>query len=507
MLKYFNPLLWTRWISQFFYAWLLAIPWRDAPKAIPAIILVVVLIVVSVIAWSDASNWRTQLLDKQLQVALDQENYETAELVLKRQLRRRPDDSETLHRLAMVLDAKGESENAAELMRQLAMARSDAFAARWILEKQYSKKEWAKLEKTEQDEFGEMLRIIYKDVPEDRAVQHLYAEYLLSTERLTEAVPVLVDLMPVQPMRGLQAAAISRKLGKNVAADQLAKRTLEKVAQLLSEDPTNADLALAVAQNQLFLERYSDAIEVLVRASGLVSDEDKRRINDAIGDAYVAWIHSLESLSNAGVQDRLRILRMLQLALGRAPNNPRVLTLVADQVLAAMDEENEQVVGLRNALIEGTSPGIAHFIRGTAALLRDDVETATTSLKIAAEHMPHSAAILNNLAVALSARENADLEQALKLSQSAIEQSSNPTPYYYETRGQILIRLERYLEAIPDLERALAIPSLAPRTHEALAVCYEKIGDAELAQLHRDKAKGLSESQRNPEEPPQTEAE
>ncbi len=82
MLKYVNPLVWSRWISQFFYAWCMAIPWRDAPKAIPAIILMIVLVVTSVIAWSDTSNWRSELLNNQLQVALDQENYETAELVL-----------------------------------------------------------------------------------------------------------------------------------------------------------------------------------------------------------------------------------------------------------------------------------------------------------------------------------------------------------------------------------------------------------------------------------------
>jgi len=51
MLKYFNPLLWMRWISQFVYAWCLAVPWRDAPKAIPAIILVVVF-VASVLTYS-----------------------------------------------------------------------------------------------------------------------------------------------------------------------------------------------------------------------------------------------------------------------------------------------------------------------------------------------------------------------------------------------------------------------------------------------------------------------
>ena len=401
MLKYFNPLVWFRWLSQFFYAWCLAIPWRDAPKAIPAIILMIVLVVTSVIAWSDTSNWRSELLNSQLQVALDQENYESAELVLRRQLRRRPDDTQVLHRLALVLDAQGEADQAAELMRQLSMVRSDAPASRWLLEKQFLGKNWVELTETERNEFGRLLEVLHKDEPDDVPVQQLYAEYLMASERLAEAIPVLEKLIPMQPMRGLQAAAISRNLGEQDQANRLAEKTLEKVARMSKEDPTNSNLALAVAQNQLFLKRYAEGVETLERALHRASsDETREQLNQALGDSIVAWVNELSEPAPEGIHERLRILRMLQSALQYAPNNPRVLTLVADQVLAAMDENDEEVAAVREALINGSSAGIAHFIRGTAALLRDEVDSATTSLRLAAEHMPQSGAILNNLAVA-----------------------------------------------------------------------------------------------------------
>jgi tetratricopeptide (TPR) repeat protein len=167
---------------------------------------------------------------------------------------------------------------------------------------------------------------------------------------------------------------------------------------------------------------------------------------------------------------------------------------VADKVLATMDDDNAEVVEIRQALIDGSSAGIAHFIRGTAALLRDDLDSATTSLQLAAEHMPHSAAILNNLAVALTARDDSKLEQALKISESAIRYSDRPTPYYYETRGQILLRLGRYFDAIPDFERALRIPALAPAAHESLAECYRQVGDGELSRLHSQEAEALAKT-------------
>ena len=495
MLKYVNPLVWSRWISQFFYAWCMAIPWRDAPKAIPAIILMVVLVVTSVIAWSDTSNWRSELLNSQLQVALDQENYETAELVLLRLLRRRPDDTQVLGRLALVMDAKGDTEKAVELMRQLSMIKSDASASRWLLEKEFLGKDWSALDDAQRLEFGRVLQVLHEDKPGDVPIQQLYADYLISSERFPQAIPVLTALIPAQPMRGLQAAAIARKLGQDIAADRLAVRTLETVAKMSEEDPTNSNLALAVAQNQLFLKRYPEAVKTLERATPRAkSIEDRERLKQAIGDSIVAWVNSLQEPSAGGINERLRVLRMLQSALEHAPSNPRVLTLVADQVLAAMDEDNQEVADLRDALINGSSAGIAHFIRGTAALLRDNLDSATSSLTIAAEHMPHSSAILNNLAVALASRDDADLEQALKVSSSAIKQTASPTPYYYETRGQILFRLGRYLDAIPDLERALIVPSLAREAHKSLAVCYENIGEPELSRLHREKADVLSPS-------------
>jgi tetratricopeptide (TPR) repeat protein len=417
-----------------------------------------------------------------------------------RQLGQSPEDARLLYRLALTRNELGKSEDAADLMRGLANFKRHEQAARWLLEKEYFGKDWGSLEADQKDEFGRLLALIHEQNPDDLSVKQLYADYLIASEKFTLAVPILDDLSRIQPMRGLQGAALLRKLGNNAAADRLAKRTLEAVAQLSEEDPTNSVLALAVAQNQLFLKRYTEAVGTLERAVRRAkTDEQRGKLSQAIGDAMVAWVSTLDEPPNKSVSDRLRMLKMLQVALEHAPNNPRVLTMVADQVLATMNEDDEQVRAVREALIQGSSVGIAHFIRGTAALMKDDIESAATSLKLAAEHMPHSGAILNNLAVALSVRDDSDLEQALKISESAIKQTKNPTPHFFETRGQILYRLGRYIDAIPDLERALAAKELAVGAHQALAECYAEIGEEELSRLHREAAGDLAEKS-SPEE-------
>lgn len=486
MLRYFNPLAWGRWIGQFFYGWVMSISWRDVPKAIPALILVFVLCVTGAIAWSDASDWRSRLLSSQLQAAWERDDYTTAELILKRQLARRPDDNRTLFNLAITLDAQGNRERALELTRYLVEQRNDSDSAQWLLAEEYNEKPWATLSAEQKDEFGRLLGLIYREKKNDTQTKILYADYLIAAERYAEAVPILSDLSRIQPMRGLQAAAIARTLGNHVEADLHARRCLDAVRKLSEEDPSNAGLALSVAQNQLFLKQYSEAIETVHRALPRVKNQqDEALLRQAIGDGIVAWIDHIETSPVQSRKERLRVLKLLELALKYSGNNPRVLALVADQVLATADEDDERIAATREALIEGVSPGVAHFIRGTAALIKEDREQAEMHLTLAAEIMPHSGAIMNNLAVAFSTAEDPDLQAALKCANSAIENTPEPAPHFYETRGQVLLRLDRHLEAVADLERAVSHPELAAKAHEALAVCYAELGQQELSRDHR----------------------
>ena len=98
---------------------------------------------------------------------------------------------------------------------------------------------------------------------------------------------------------------------------------------------------------------------------------------------------------------------------------------------------------------------------------------------------------LNNLAYALSQREDADLPRALQLANAAVD-TSEGNLYVLETRGQILLKMGRWKEAISDLEAALAEIELRPQVREALALAYDEVGRPELAARHRDLlSKGL----------------
>src|SRR6056297_1023638 len=496
-MKYINPINWFRWIGQFVTAYLYSIPWKEAPKSIPAIILVLALITIAAVAFTEDSSWRRSLMARQLASANEQDDFETMELVLRRQLRTKPNDSDLNFRLALTLEKQEEVEEANAIMHQLVDSKSYGAAARWIIAKNYIGKNWGELDEDQRTEFGDLLQLIYEESPEDWNYKQLYADFLIAQDRMKEAAGLLEELAVRQPMRGLQAAAIYRRMGDEDRADALGLQTLDHVGKLLDDDPTNTVLALAVAQTQLFADRHMDAIQTIKRAVDRAKTPDEQtRARQAMGEAIVAWIMHLEKTTNDSPESQIDLMRKLQVAVNFAPDNPRVLTLVTDKVLSTAQSDHPQVKALQKTLVEGSSPGISHFIMGTGALMRGNNDTALKHLRMAADLLPQSAAILNNLAVAMTARGDENLEDALKLIDRAIDQTSpNTTPHFYETRGQILFRLGRHEKAIPDLLRSLPVESLKLNAHRALATCYEEIGMDEIAEGHRETVKTMEEEE------------
>ena len=487
MLRYLNPLTYLKWIGQFIYAWGMSLPWNNAPMTIPALILVLVLGVASVIAFSSSSNnWRSNLLKKQLMVALDTDDYKTAELLLARQVHDRPEDGDTRFKLAIVQDEQGKTEEAVSQMQRLVSTKRHKEAARWLVRTKFDQKKWQELTDEDKEEFGFLAKLMFDEYPNDPGAKNLYADYLIASGSLSKALPVLRDLAIQNPLRGLQAAAVARRLKLDEEANAIALRSLNEMSTMSDEDPTNLSVSLAVAQNQLFLKRHTEAVQTLDKAMKLAKTPEHQQLaRQAFGDAIVAFVQHIEDTSDGTIAERVRILKMLRVALEHAPKNPRVLTVVSNQVLATLNNDDEQIAAVRKALVSGVSPGVAHFIKGTAALMKNDSVTAARELKLASEHMPLSSAVMNNLAVVLVQNENVDLEQPLKIIEEALKLSPNSPPHYYETRGQILMRMGRYQDAISDLERALVVKSLEKKAHQDLALCYEKVNDLEMAALHK----------------------
>ncbi|MEO8271433.1 MAG: tetratricopeptide repeat protein, partial [Aureliella sp.] len=175
-------------------------------------------------------------------------------------------------------------------------------------------------------------------------------------------------------------------------------------------------------------------------------------------------------------QTLLRRLKLLHNASQIAPQDARINAAIIQLVLECKDNKNEQVATLRKATAQGIDPESVHFARGTLALLEGRAEEAQTHLSQAAQRGTQLPATLNNMAMAIFHSTDGDLEDALKLADKAVELLPEH-PYLHDTRGRILLKLNRYPEAITSLERGLTAPELRTEIYSNLAIAYRQLGD------------------------------
>jgi predicted Zn-dependent protease len=136
-----------------------------------------------------------------------------------------------------------------------------------------------------------------------------------------------------------------------------------------------------------------------------------------------------------------------------------------------------------------------HFIQGTRDLLRRpaDLDSAVQHFEISRQHNMTFPGLLNNLAYAMTQTPDGDMDQALELVDQALRMMPGE-PVIYETRGQVLLRQQKYQQAIADFERALASSAMRADAHDGLAEAYQQLGNAEKTAYHRSTAQRLRDA-------------
>ncbi len=139
---------------------------------------------------------------------------------------------------------------------------------------------------------------------------------------------------------------------------------------------------------------------------------------------------------------------------------------------------------VRQILDNGQAPPKLYAVVAPLVGLKNDLPTAIRYLRKAIELDPEDSYSLNNLAFCLLEQGNDHNQEVLDLvnRRLAIEPDQ---AMYRETRGQVLLRLGQYQEAIDDLTFALNGMGDQPSIHAALATAYERLGQPEQARIHQ----------------------
>jgi predicted Zn-dependent protease len=234
---------------------------------------------------------------------------------------------------------------------------------------------------------------------------------------------------------------------------------------------------LAWADSLAMLEDHRGASTVL--EAGWKQTENKAYLSP-MGEVCALWV---EALARNRPDDLASQVALIQRGLDFAPQNEALLKrLIALSHLEGPEASSARAI-ITRMLTAGHASAILHFTLGIDAWQHGQSAEARQHFTLAFDSAPQLPFVANNMAMILTVGEQPDLPRALAIMQSVLERFPE-NPSFRETRGQILVRLGRWREAIADLEFALPRLTAARATHAALADAYRGLGLRELAAEH-----------------------
>lgn len=415
--------------------------------------------------------------------AIARADFPAARLGLRKLLELAPDRAETRYGLALVAEHEGDLPRALRLMGDLAPADAKNFgpAHFWFV------KRLAAGSRPLSTEDAALLRhhleATLADDPTHNAAAAMLGRMELAAGELDAALIHLEIAARQRPELGLLMTRICLEQGSLARARRHAKQVADHFRPRLEADRTDTAARLALSEALLLQDKFDEAEGVLDDGLGGGADATVR---PALANLYVAQADRLDGVAERGGDE----LALLKKALDASPRHEPALLRLAVYVAREGDDANEARRRLKEFLAEGKAPAVVHMILGTGAAGDGNLDLAQLHLEQAYQLNQHTPAILNNLAWVLANSPEPKLERALELVDAALKLAPEQ-PQILESRGQILIRLKRWREALTDLERALAELPNRIRIHQSLASAYEQLGDDQLAAIHRQRASHL----------------
>jgi tetratricopeptide (TPR) repeat protein len=302
-----------------------------------------------------------------------------------------------------------------------------------------------------------------------------------ATGRGRRAEPYLRPATKEQPEFYLILARAANEQGDIASAAADLERAIGVFRDRALAYPEDIEARLLWADALWERSDFVGVVAILER--GLARSNDSR-YHHALARAYANLANNVAGNDSAAVGERLA---MLERGFVHAPNDSALLDQLAAIIRVGGEDIGRARSILQSQLTAGKATVTTHFLLGWDAFSRGRGDEARLHWEQAVRLAPDSAVLANNLAWVLASAQPADLTRALELANRAIERKPNQ-PDFHHTRGIVLMKLERWPEALTDLEAALAGGPDPIETHISLAQVYDKLGMPELASQHRDRA-------------------
>lgn len=481
----FDDLRWTpiEWFWAIVgYVGLQISKWRHSPSfrsfflGLPAALVMVLVGYLTIITWYSPRSSLVDRYNLRAQQAIAAGDTRYAKLCLERLVQIRGEDPNTLLQLAELYENEDNPRRVAALMQRIApldratIPEAHLWQARNLLAKRQLTPEEVKIVEQQLTNVLTLRRL-------DPAARSLLGQVYSQTGRDAEALAMYQGIVDRTPGDNLRLAEVAARLGKSAAARTSGQEALSGYQAILDRQRESWPARQDVVRSLIFLERFEDSLLVL---KDTPAEVDRDLLRQSLATVYGTWTLVLKA-QGAPVQKRINIIEK---TLRADPGSTLALDSIASLLQQADDAELEKLRAILNRmLVIGQSTPLVHLCLGTDAILRENFDAGIKHLRLAYQSDSNLVVASNNLAWALMRTQPPKLTEALQLIESVLERQPDLAAVR-ETRGQVLLRLNRVEEAIAELEFALRELPTSVVTRESLVTAYRLAGMDSVAEEH-----------------------
>ncbi|MEO9930346.1 MAG: tetratricopeptide repeat protein [Parasphingorhabdus sp.] len=320
----------------------------------------------------------------------------------------------------------------------------------------------------------------------------LWSQYLLASKQIDQAILRLNSAAKQNPELWFEIGQFLEAQGRPTDANRCFENAVQHAQKQLRADPINTTARLRLAA--IFADRGERETVRKLLVDGI-------RLNDQDSELKLAAsnfaLMQLDQISDDQPGAEKQRLTLLTEAAELAPNNSSVYSAIQGFYFRARSDEQRRVYRstLEEMITTGQNVAAAHFALGNLLFSEGEQESASFHLEAAVQMTPDTAIFANNLAWVLAHSEPADLDRAEKLASLAL-QSQPDNSEFMDTMAAVLVKQQRYREAIPLLESILTNADGEKRSelHLKLAEAYRGIGQTPLADRHQEQAASIPAS-------------
>ncbi|MBI1375117.1 MAG: hypothetical protein GC159_20555 [Phycisphaera sp.] len=397
-------------------------------------------------------------------------------------------DDETRKRYARALLMLGESTKAERTLRDGIALRGEGIFEPLLARQLYARATASPDDPARSKWLHDVIDLLTTTRPQFSVDDHLLMAYAhRGLNQPLEAIENLRAVLPAMPEMQTEIARLYRQAGDPEQAERVATAALNDFTRRIADEPDQLRWRLLAADAATSLKQHSHAVDLLTAAW---PKQRSPLLTNAIARAYTLWWDDVAGGAEASDDVRRRNLHLLRSALEYRSNDPVAMNNLLRMCASARSITEDVTRMLDQMLVDGKASPSVHTVLGTAALVRDDIDEALRHLRLAYAQNPNVAVTANNLAVAEMRATPPNHKRALELVDHAI--ALVPTQLaFHETRGEVLVRMQRWSDAVAELEQALpGMPDNAA-LHAALATSYRRLGMDKLAAEHRQRAEQL----------------